>query len=42
MIRAGEIEIVVAGGMESMTNAPYVIPRARDGQRLGTARCSTR
>src|SRR4051795_2341386 len=34
MIRAGEIEVAVAGGMESMTNAPYVIPRARDGQRL--------
>ncbi len=37
MIRAGEIEIAVAGGMESMTNAPYVIPRARDGARLGHA-----
>src|SRR5215831_113622 len=35
MIRAGEIEVAVAGGMESMTNAPYVIPKARDGQRLG-------
>ena len=37
MIRAGEIEIAVAGGMESMTNAPYVIPRAREGARLGHA-----
>src|SRR3954451_3694607 len=37
MIRAGEIEVAVAGGMESMTNAPYVIPRARDGQRLGNS-----
>jgi acetyl-CoA C-acetyltransferase len=37
MIRAGEIEIAVAGGMESMTNAPFVIPRAREGQRLGDA-----
>src|SRR4051794_35222690 len=37
MIRAGEIELAVAGGMESMTNAPYVIPRARDGQRLGNS-----
>src|SRR4026209_2893829 len=37
LIRAGEIELVVAGGMESMTNAPYVIPRARDGQRLGNS-----
>ena len=35
MIRAGEIEVAVAGGMESMTNAPFVLPRARDGQRLG-------
>jgi acetyl-CoA C-acetyltransferase len=35
MIRAGEIDIAVAGGMESMTNAPYVIPRARAGARLG-------
>jgi acetyl-CoA C-acetyltransferase len=35
MIRAGELEIVVAGGMESMTNAPFLIPRARDGSRLG-------
>ena len=37
MIRAGEIEIAVAGGMESMTNAPYVIPKARQGSRLGDA-----
>jgi acetyl-CoA C-acetyltransferase len=37
MIRAGEIEIAVAGGMESMTNSPFVIPRAREGQRLGDA-----
>src|SRR5437763_108946 len=37
MIRAGEIEIAVAGGMESMTNAPFVVPRARDGQRLGNS-----
>ena len=35
MIRAGELEVVVAGGMESMTNAPYLIPKARDGARLG-------
>ena len=37
MIRAGEIEIAVAGGMESMTNAPFVIPKARAGSRLGDA-----
>jgi acetyl-CoA C-acetyltransferase len=35
MIRAGEVEVVVAGGMESMTNAPYVLPQARSGARLG-------
>jgi acetyl-CoA C-acetyltransferase len=37
LIRAGEVEVVVAGGMESMTNAPYVLPRAREGMRLGHA-----
>ncbi|MEO8292586.1 MAG: acetyl-CoA C-acyltransferase [Actinomycetota bacterium] len=37
MIRAGEIDIAVAGGMESMTNAPYLLPTARDGSRLGDA-----
>src|SRR6202142_1679064 len=35
MIRAGEADIVVAGGMESMTNAPYLLPGARAGSRLG-------
>jgi acetyl-CoA C-acetyltransferase len=35
MIRAGEVEVVVAGGIESMTNAPYVLPKAREGSRLG-------
>ena len=35
MIRAGELEVVVAGGMESMTNAPFVLPKARAGARLG-------
>ena len=35
MIRAGEIDVTVAGGMESMTNAPFVLPKARDGARLG-------
>jgi acetyl-CoA C-acetyltransferase len=35
MIRAGELEIAVAGGMESMTNAPFVLPKARAGARLG-------
>ncbi|HWC32365.1 MAG TPA: acetyl-CoA C-acyltransferase, partial [Actinomycetota bacterium] len=37
LIRAGEIEIAVAGGMESMSNAPYVLPSARWGARMGTA-----
>jgi len=35
MIRAGEVDVVVAGGMESMTQAPYVLPSAREGSRLG-------
>ena len=35
MIRAGDAEIVVAGGMESMTNAPYLAPGARGGFRYG-------
>jgi acetyl-CoA C-acetyltransferase len=34
-IRAGDEEIVVAGGQESMTNAPYLAPGVRDGLRLG-------
>ncbi|HSI31579.1 MAG TPA: acetyl-CoA C-acetyltransferase [Miltoncostaeaceae bacterium] len=35
MIRAGDHEVVVAGGMESMSNAPYALARARFGYRLG-------
>jgi acetyl-CoA C-acetyltransferase len=35
MIQAGEADIVVAGGMESMTNAPYLLPGARSGYRIG-------
>ena len=34
-IRAGDIEVAVCGGMESMTNAPYLLPDARAGARLG-------
>src|SRR6202453_3950181 len=34
-IQTGNAEIVVAGGMESMTNAPYLLPQARQGYRLG-------
>jgi len=37
LIAAGEAEIVVAGGMESMTNAPYLLPGARAGLRMGDA-----
>jgi len=35
MIGAGEADVVVAGGMESMTNAPYLLPGARGGYRIG-------
>src|ERR671918_409642 len=35
MIRAGEHELVVTGGMESMSNAPYLLRKARFGYRLG-------
>jgi acetyl-CoA C-acetyltransferase len=35
MIRAGDHEVIVAGGMESMTNAPYALKKARFGYRLG-------
>ena len=34
-VQTGNSEIVVAGGMESMTNAPYLLPQARQGYRLG-------
>ncbi len=37
LIRAGEFDIVVAGGMESMTRAPYLLPKAREGYRYGNA-----
>jgi len=32
---AGSVEVIVAGGMESMTNAPYLLPKARGGYRMG-------
>lgn len=35
MIKAGDADIIVAGGMESMNNGPYMLPRARFGYRLG-------
>ena len=37
MIRAGDVEIVVAGGMENMTRAPYLLPSGRFGARMGNA-----
>jgi acetyl-CoA C-acetyltransferase len=37
LIRAGEVEIVVAGGMESMSQAPYLLQKARSGYRYGNA-----
>ena len=38
LIKAGSADIVVAGGMESMSNAPYLLPNMRSGQRLGHSR----
>src|SRR5690348_17995266 len=37
MIRAGEVDVVVAGGMESMSEAPYLFPKARFGARMGNS-----
>ena len=37
LIRSGEVEIAIAGGMESMTQAPYAMPKARFGARMGNA-----
>ena len=34
-VACGDAEVVVAGGMESMSNAPYLLPKARTGQRMG-------
>jgi acetyl-CoA C-acetyltransferase len=36
LIRAGEFDIVVAGGMESMTNAPHLLPKSRSGYKYGS------
>lgn len=38
MIRAGDADIVLAGGMESMSNAPYLLPKARWGLRMGESK----
>ena len=37
MIEAGDAQVIVAGGMESMTNAPYLIPKGRGGYRYGNS-----
>jgi acetyl-CoA C-acetyltransferase len=37
MVQSGDAEVVIAGGMESMTNAPYLLPDARAGFRLGNS-----
>src|SRR5436189_242782 len=34
-VALGDTEVVVAGGMESMSNAPYLVPKAREGYRVG-------
>jgi acetyl-CoA C-acetyltransferase len=36
-IAVGDVDVVVAGGMESMSNSPYLLPRAREGWRMGPA-----
>lgn len=38
MIRVGDYDVVLAGGMESMSNAPYLMPKARWGARMGDAK----
>ena len=37
-VRAGDLDTGVAGGMESMSNAPYLLPSARFGYRMGDAK----
>src|ERR1700730_5497332 len=37
MIRAGDVDVVVAGGMENMTRSPYLVPSGRFGARMGAA-----
>jgi len=38
IIRAGDADVIVAGGMESMSNAPYILPNARNGFRMGDSK----
>ena len=42
MVRAGDAEVIVTGGMESMSNAPYLVQKAASGTGSATASCSTR
>ncbi|EKD42727.1 MAG: hypothetical protein ACD_73C00040G0001, partial [uncultured bacterium] len=35
IIRSGDADVIIAGGMESMSNAPYILPKARSGYRMG-------
>lgn len=37
-IRCGDYDVAIAGGMESMTNAPYILPQARSGYRMGNGK----
>lgn len=38
LLKAGSADVIVAGGMESMSNAPYLLPQARQGYRMGHAK----
>ncbi|MEM7406671.1 MAG: acetyl-CoA C-acyltransferase [Pseudomonadota bacterium] len=38
MLKAGSVDVMLAGGMESMSNAPYLLDKARDGMRMGHAK----
>ena len=39
-IKSGDAEVIIAGGMESMSNAPYVLKNARTGMRMGHSQCT--
>ena len=41
IIRSGDTDVIVAGGMESMSQAPYICPQPRSGHRIGTLRRET-
>ncbi len=42
LIRAGEFDVIVAGGQESMTNAPHLLPKSREGYKYGADRAARR